>query len=183
MTSWFSKMASSEQDSSRSIGHDAGPLGDVWREFSREDASCNAPPELERRVLAAWDALHQPARRHDRPSVPRLIWAAGAVACALLLALALQSHLATPAPSDPTPAGWPHPPSTAGAVMTLAVDPALETETLQLVRVRMPRRALAAVGLVVIGGGPDAEGLVEVDVVIGEDGLSRDVRRVALIQK
>jgi hypothetical protein len=65
--------------------------------------------------------------------------------------------------------------------MTLAVDPALETETLQLVRVRMPRRALAAVGFVV--GGPDAEGFVEVDFVVGEDGLSRDVRRVALIQK
>jgi hypothetical protein len=65
--------------------------------------------------------------------------------------------------------------------MTLAVDPALETETLQLVRVRMPRRALAALGFVV--GGPDADGLVEVDVVVGEDGLSRDVRRVALVQK
>jgi hypothetical protein len=169
--------------SSRSIGHDPGRLGDVWREFSQEDASCTAPPELERRVIAAWEALHQPERRHDWPGVPRLGWAAVAAAATFLLALALQSYLAAPVPSDPAPGRSPHPPSTAGAVMTLAVDPALETETLQLVRVRMPRRALAAVGLVISGGVPDAEGLVEVDVVIGEDGLSRDVRRVALIQK
>jgi hypothetical protein len=69
---------------------------------------------------------------------------------------------------------------TADAVLTLTTDPALETETLQLVRVRMPRLALQAVGVVV--SGPNAEGFVEVDVVVGEDGLPRDVRRVALIQ-
>jgi hypothetical protein len=194
MTSWFRKIASSEDDSSGHIGRDAGVLGDAWREFAQEDAAQTPPPELERRVLAAWEALHQPEPRGDRPRVRRLLWAAGAVAGALLLAAGLRSYLATSAPSNPPPGagtsvirgfgelpGWPHRPSAAGAVMTLAVDPALETETLQLVRVRMPRRALAAVGFVV--GGPDADGFVEVDVVVGEDGLSRDVRRVALVQK
>jgi hypothetical protein len=66
----------------------------------------------------------------------------------------------------------------AAALLTLTADPALETETLELVRVRMPRLALQAVGVVV--SGPSAEGFVEVDVVVGEDGLPRDVRRVAL---
>jgi hypothetical protein len=194
MTSWFRKIAASEEDSSGHIAHDAGVLGDAWREFAQEDAAHTAPPELERRVLARWDALHQPEGRRDRPRMGRLVWAAGAVAGALLLAAGLRSYLATSAPSGPAPGAgtsvirtygelprWPHRPSAAGAVMTLAVDPALETETLQLVRVRMPRRALAAVGFVV--GGPDADGFVEVDVVVGEDGLSRDVRRVALVQK
>jgi hypothetical protein len=69
---------------------------------------------------------------------------------------------------------------TADAVLTLTADPALETETLQLVRVRMPRLALQAVGVVV--SGPNADGFVEMDVVVGEDGLPRDVRRVALIR-
>jgi hypothetical protein len=201
MTSWFRKIASSENDSNGNIGGDPGLLGDAWREFAQEDAAYTAPPELERRVLAAWEAHHgftrmndQPERRRGRPGMRRLWWAAGAVAGVLLLAAGLRSHLATPARSSPPPGAgtsviraygelprWPHRASTAGAVMTLAVDPALETETLQLVRVRMPRRALAAVGFVV--GGPDADGFVEVDVVVGEDGLSRDVRRVALVQK
>jgi hypothetical protein len=194
MTSWFRKIASSEDDSSGNIGRDAGVLGDAWRQFEQDDAEYTAPPALERRVLAAWEALRQPERPRDRPRMRRLVWAAGAVAGALLLAAGLRSYLATPAPSGPAAGGrtsairaygelprWPHRPSTTGAVMTLAVDPALETETLQLVRVRMPRRALAVVGFVV--GGPDAEGFVEVDFVVGEDGLSRDVRRVALIQK
>ena len=65
------------------------------------------------------------------------------------------------------------------AVITLTADPVLETETLQLVRVRMPRLALQAVGVVV--SEPSAEGFVEVDVVVGEDWLPRDVRRVALL--
>jgi hypothetical protein len=69
----------------------------------------------------------------------------------------------------------------AAAAITFAVDPVLETETLQLVRVRMPRLALQAVGVVVSGS--NAEGFVEVDVVVGEDGLPRDVRRVAPIYK
>jgi hypothetical protein len=69
----------------------------------------------------------------------------------------------------------------AKAVITLAADPVLETETLQLVRVRMPRLALQAVGVVVSGS--NAEGFVDVDVVVGEDGLPRDVRRVAPIYK
>jgi hypothetical protein len=152
-----------------------------------------APPELEGRVLAAWEALRHPPRRGHRPSQRRLVWAVGAVASVLFLAFTLRSHRAMPIPPTPasgaalsaTRAGgdlprWPQRMPTADAVLTLTTDPALETETLQLVRVRMPRLALQAVGVVV--SGPNAEGFVEVDVVVGEDGLPRDVRRVALIQ-
>lgn len=68
----------------------------------------------------------------------------------------------------------------ADAFLTLTSDPALETETLELVRVRMPRLALQAVGVIV--SGPNTDGFVEMDVVVGEDGLPRDVRRVALVR-
>jgi hypothetical protein len=191
MTPWLRKMTSTADDSRRNIGHDAGALGEAWRQFAREDAAITAPPELEGRVLAAWEALQQPQRRSHRPSRRRLFWAAGAVAGALLLAFALGSHRAIPSPpasgaaaSATRDAGdlhrWPQPMPTADAVLTLTADPALETETLQLVRVRMPRLALQAVGVVV--SGPNADGFVEMDVVVGEDGLPRDVRRVALIR-
>jgi hypothetical protein len=45
----------------------------------------------------------------------------------------------------------------------------------------MSRLALQGFGVVL--SGPDAEGFAEVDVVVGEDGLPRDVRRVALIRE
>jgi hypothetical protein len=191
MTRWLTKMASVADDSLRDIGHDSGAVGEAWREFTRQDAALTAPPELEPRVLAAWEALQHPQRRSHRPSQGRLFWAVGAVAGALFLAFALRSHRATTVP--PTPASGAalsvartagdlrhssQPMPTADAILTLTADPALETETLELVRVRMPRLALQAVGVVV--SGPSAEGFVEVDVVVGEDGLPRDVRRVAL---
>jgi hypothetical protein len=191
MTRWLTKMASVADDSLRDIGHDSGAVGEAWREFTRQDAALTAPPELEPRVLAAWEALQHPQRRSHRPSQGRLLWAVGAVAGALFLAFALRSDRATTVPPTPAsgaamsvarPAGdlrhSSQPMPTADAILTLTADPALETETLELVRVRMPRLALQAVGVVV--SGPSAEGFVEVDVVVGEDGLPRDVRRVAL---
>jgi hypothetical protein len=183
MTRWLTKMVSSEDDS-RNLGHDAGEFGEAWRQFAHEDAARTGSPELERRVIAAWEALQLSKRRSQQPRPARLIWAVGAVAGAVLLAVALRSQRATSIPAAPAPgAATPMSQSTpaAHAVMTWAVDPALETETLQLVRVRMPRLALQAVGVVV--SGPNTDGLVEVDVVLGEDGLPRDIRRVALLRQ
>ena len=190
----LTKMASFADDSSRSVGHDAGVLGEAWRQFAQEDATITAPPELERRVLAAWETLQNPPRRNHLLKQPRLVWAFGTLAGALWLAFAVQGDRAATVPTAPTSSAavsvlrdaeqvhrWPQRTFTADSAITLAVDPVLETETLQLVRVRMPRLALQAVGVVV--SGPNAEGLVEVDVVVGEDGLPRDVRRVALIRE
>jgi hypothetical protein len=186
-------MATSADSSSRSVDPDAEVLVEAWRQFAQEDAAITAPPELERRVLNAWEALQHPPRRSHRPSPRSLFWPVGVVAAGLLLAVALRSDRATTVPSAPTSdmassvrreVGGGHRaprPLGAASVITFAVDPVLETETLQLVRVRMPRLALQAVGVVVSGS--NAEGFVDVDVVVGEDGLPRDVRRVAPIYK
>jgi hypothetical protein len=186
-------MASSLDDSSRNVGHDEGVLGEAWRQFAQEDAAITAPAELEQRVLAAWEALQHRPRRSQLPAQRRLFWAVAAVAGVLLLAFVRYGHRATTVPTAPASIAavsvtrdveevprWP-PTPTPSAVITLTADPVLETETLQLVRVRLPRLALQAVGVVV--SGPDAEGFVDVDVMVGEDGLPRDVRRVALIQQ
>jgi len=42
--------------------------------------------------------------------------------------------------------------------------------------VRVPRTSLRAFGVALID--PDASGLVDVDLVVGSDGLPRDIRRV-----
>lgn len=190
----LTRMASSLDDSSKNVGHDEGLLGEAWRQFAREDAAMTVPAELEQRTLAAWEALQHRPRRSQRPGRRPLFWAAAAVAGALLLAFSLYGHRAATVPTAPassaalslTPDGEEVPRSARptpapGAAITLTVDPVLETETLQLVRVRMPRLALQAVGVVV--SGPNAQGFVEVDVTVGEDGLPRDVRRVALMQE
>ena len=67
------------------------------------------------------------------------------------------------------------------AVLTLAADPLITAESLQLIRVRVPRQALQSLGVVLID--PDAEGTVEIDVLVGGDGLPRDIRRVEAAQE
>jgi hypothetical protein len=168
----------------RNLGHDDGEVGAAWRQFTQEDAAATAPAALERRTLGAWERLQHLPRRTHWLSERRLFWAVGVVAGALVLAFALDSDRAKTGPTSPVSRS-----AFSAArdvedvlpVITLTADPVLETETLQLVRVRMPRVALQAVGVVV--SGPNADGFVEVDVVVGEDGLPRNVRRVALIQK
>jgi hypothetical protein len=177
-------MASSRDGVGRNLGHDVGEVGAAWRQFTQEDAAFSAPAGLERRTLAAWEGLQHPPRRSHLLSERRLFWAVGAVAGAVVLAFALNGERATTLPTSPVSSN-----AFSAArdveevlpVISLTADPVLETETLQLVRVRMPRLALQAVGVVV--SGPNGEGFVEVDVVVGEDGLPRDVRRVALVQK
>ena len=184
-------MASSE---SKNIRYDDGAFEAAWDQFVQEDEATIPPPSLEQRTVAAWEASQRTPIRRQRPSQRYIFWSVGAAAAALLLAISLHRSVMTddrsPAASSAPPLGaretevsyrWQRTSSLQGAVITLAVDPILETETLQLVRVRMPRLALQAVGVMV--GEPDAEGFVEVDLLVGEDGLPRDVRRVALTQE
>lgn len=63
-------------------------------------------------------------------------------------------------------------------LMMFDAGPAQDSEPLQLVRLRLPREALQALGLALLE--PDASGVVDVDVLIGEDGLPRDIRRVRM---
>lgn len=153
------------------------------------------PAEIERRILDSWDALPHRQRRGHWPSQRRLFWAVPVAAGALLLGFALPGHRqATVTPATPASSGAlsvtrgvqevhrsPQRTPTSHAVIAAMVNPVLDTETLLLVRVRMSRRALQAVGVVVSEAG--SEGFVDVDVVVGEDGLLKDVRRVTLIQQ
>jgi hypothetical protein len=61
-------------------------------------------------------------------------------------------------------------------LVALTGEPALAAEPLQLVRLRVPRTSLRAFGVALID--PDASGLVDVDLIVGSDGLPRDIRRV-----
>lgn len=61
-------------------------------------------------------------------------------------------------------------------MVRLTADPAFETESLQIVRLRVPRVSLEVFGVALLE--PEASVLVDVDVVVGDDGLPRDIRRI-----
>jgi hypothetical protein len=62
------------------------------------------------------------------------------------------------------------------AIMSLGDGPVGPTEVLQLVRLRLPRETLQSLGVVLLE--PDAGGVIDIDVLVGEDGLARDIRQV-----
>jgi len=66
-------------------------------------------------------------------------------------------------------------------LMRFEVVPLGDHEPLQMVRLRLPRGALQALGVAMLE--PDAGAVVDVDVLVGEDGLPRDIRRVRIGQE
>ena len=66
------------------------------------------------------------------------------------------------------------------ALVTLAVDPVQDTEQLALVRIRVSQDALLALGIAT--NEPGVSGLVDVEVLVGGDGLPRDIRRLRTVQ-
>ena len=74
-------------------------------------------------------------------------------------------------------------PSEAPAVRTtrtddgivLVADPVLDASALSVVRIRMPRSALPHLGIPIAN--PDATGSVDLEVLVGEDGIARTIRR------
>lgn len=67
------------------------------------------------------------------------------------------------------------------SLMLFDAGPMQLREPLQMVRLRLPREALQALGLALLE--PDACGVVDLDVLVGEDGLPRDIRQVRIGQE
>lgn len=174
----------------------------AWRAFADEDSRVRAPSDLEARVRAAV------AVRRDESRSPRFSRTSLAIAATLGLALAWSVWTSTPPatldtldsrpvessalaafvapaererpqivpPTRPTSANVTRRSDSTVATLRLSPDPVAALESVQLVRLRLPREALQALGLVLLE--PDTSGPVDVDVVVGEDGLPRGIRRV-----
>ncbi len=173
----------------------------AWRAFVDEESNRRAPAELEARVQQALSGRRPAVRRRRRGVVEGVAIAACACIAAIWSISRSQTDSAGVAPrllAGPMPAlvAYVAPVSSepsAGATLAgrgaarrprreetrsavLHASNRTAPEALQLVRLRMPRQALAAFGLVLID--PEAAGMVHVDVLVGEDGLPRDIRRV-----
>jgi len=138
-------------------------------ELAASDASRRARPHVERAVLDAFD------RESTRPLWAGLFssrWVVGVGTAALLVAsVAIGTYVRTSSPSQSTANESSPQARTAGDA--LAGDDGVQAFT-QRVRARIPRAYLPMLGVPIID--PDAEGSVDIEVVLGEDGLQRAIR-------
>jgi hypothetical protein len=58
----------------------------------------------------------------------------------------------------------------------LVSDPILDASAMSIVRVRVPRTALATLGIPLVE--PNVGGSVELEMLVGEDGVARTIRPV-----
>jgi hypothetical protein len=65
-------------------------------------------------------------------------------------------------------------------VVRFIADPTFETESLRIVRLRLPRTNLEAFGVALLE--PETSSLVDVDVVVGDDGLPLEIRRIRAVR-
>ena len=143
-------------------------LKDALRALRQEQRALGAPMEVEDRLMRAWDA-HRAASRPGGFGRGVLATAAAALLAVALgywwtssgrepsAALAVRPAVAAPWPSDET-------------LTWLGADPA----SLQVVRIRFASAALARRGYAV--SDPDGDGFVDVEMVVGTDGIAQTVR-------
>lgn len=147
-------------------------LDDLLRALAQDDAQVRAPERLHARVMAKWDE-----ERHVAARIHRAWWSSRFLPHAAALAAAVILMVVWLAARGNSHAGRiSHTVVPLSEATNLMTSPPLEAEVLQLVRVRMPRGALQAFGIALVD--PEAAAEVEVDVVVGEDGFPRSIRRV-----
>ena len=173
----------------------------AWRAFEQDDARIKAPAVLEGRVLHMLRASRvERSRRRMVFAKPSLCATAAALLLGMLVrrpddAPPLRNLASRPLASDTAPAALkpearrdrpviparnPRPSTAVRAATTVTITQAFP-EALQVVRLRVPREALEPLGLVLFE--PGAQGIVDVDLLVGEDGLPRDIRSVRTVQE
>ena len=70
-------------------------------------------------------------------------------------------------------------PPSIDAGYVLVPDTVSDAASLTLMRVRMPRSAFSNLGVPIAN--PEGDGLVDVEVLVGEDGVARSIRRAAAV--
>lgn len=156
----------------------------AWSAFATDDARATAPFALEARVRKAAQAAC--ALRHANRGTARRQRILVALGTAAALALAIAGLISQKGPAEtpdarvqvPTEIEVEHQPRR-DALVTLAVDPVQETEQLALVHIRVTQDALLSLGIAT--NEPGASGLVDVEVLVGGDGLPRDIRSMRTV--
>ena len=145
--------------------HDSQGLADALEELRREEARMETPPHVETLVLAAWD------KAHAETASPRRVWQnLAAAAAAVTIAIGLTQlgrqleRLTRPAVQQ----------ATNSRTLLLVGEPILQGEPVRMVRMRVPASTLTSLGVRPMAGTPGEH--VDVDVIVGEDGVARAIR-------
>jgi hypothetical protein len=83
-----------------------------------------------------------------------------------------------------SPVEGPAPPPTAADASpgyVIVPGPLVDPGALHVVRARMSRMALASLGMPIVN--PDIDGLVEVEMLVGDDGVAQSIRHAALVNE
>ena len=143
----------------RNIEPDDHGIDEAWLAFKKDDERLSAPPSVRAAVM---DVCHRELGQRNVPPVPGSRWRGQLmIAAAVSLIVGAAVFMSSPSPRPTAPA-----------------DPQ-RTESLQLVRVRMPREALETFGVALIE--PQAATLVDVELVVADDGLTRSIRSVTAV--
>lgn len=147
------------------VRHDNYRLADALDELRRDEARVETPPHVEAAVLAAWDQAHTQAANR------RGAWHnVAAVAAAATLAIGLAQlgrqleRLTKTAVQQPSNS----------RTLLLVGEPILQGEPVRMVRMRVPASTLTGLGVRPVAGMAGEH--VDVDVIVGEDGVARAIR-------
>jgi len=147
-------------------------LADLLEHLRSDEAQVEAPAHVRSAVLAAWDAANRGSLpRRSGEAAKAGVWrGAAALAAGVVLAVALtrlggelQVGIA-PAPA----------PQASSATLHLVGEPIAEGEAVRVVRMSMAPAMLASLGVRSTAG--DLVESVDVDVIVGEDGVARAIR-------
>jgi hypothetical protein len=152
-------------------------LSSLLDQLRDAEARVEVPARVEAAVMQAWDAAHPlhvgsgflGRRSAQREDGSRTMWrSAAAVAAGVTLTFALaqlgnelRSSVMTTADDSE-------------ATLLLVGDPILEGEPVRVVRMRMPAAALVRLGVRPIA--VDSADAIDVEVIVGEDGVARAIK-------
>jgi hypothetical protein len=146
--------------------HEHDALASALSELRRVEASMDTPPHLEAAVLAAWDKAHAT----ETANRPRNLWhQAAAIAAIVTLAIGL-AQLGHQLQRATQPAER----SQNSRTLLLVGEPILQGEPVRMVRMRVPASTLTGLGVRPVTGTSGEH--VDVDVIVGEDGVARAIR-------
>ena len=129
------------------------------------DGALEPPARIERDVLAAYRQARVPAGvRQSRG----WLWASLAAAAVIVALVGMMRR----------PAGVEQPAVEEEAFLPLGTDDGADLEAVHVMRVEMPRTALAGFGYSGTGLPAEMGALVQADLLVGNDGIARGIRFV-----
>lgn len=131
---------------------------------------------VETAIMARWDTEHDP-RRRARSTTRRIARVATTVAAGITIVGALAWQRTGDQGAGPTPGATTTPNSRAYTTVAVVGGPLMADEPVRVVRMRVARSVLGELGVPSPAqrGAAPAE-TVDIDVLVGEDGVARGVR-------